>query len=64
MIKSTSLHSFGLIHIATHGLVIPAAPARSALVLASGEDGEDGFLQAREISQLQLQADLVVLSAC
>ena len=64
-IKTNRLDSFRVIHFATHGLVSQRHPLRSALVLASTEgDGEDGFLQAREILQLKLKSDLVVLSAC
>ena len=38
---------------------------RSALVLTLDDNPEeDGFLQAREISNLRMNADLVVLSAC
>jgi CHAT domain-containing protein len=36
----------------------------SRLVLASASDHEDGFLEAREIINLNLNAELVVLSAC
>jgi len=64
-IKSTRLDTFCVIHFATHGLISQRRPARSALVLASGDgDDEDGFLQAREICRLKLKSDLVVLSAC
>lgn len=53
------------IHFATHGIVNEERPDLSALVLTS-ETGaeEDGFLQVHEIFNLQLSADLVVLSAC
>ena len=38
---------------------------RSAVVLSLDEEGgEDGFLQMREIFNLNLDADLVVLSGC
>jgi CHAT domain-containing protein len=63
-VKSERLDRFRIIHFATHGLVSHQSPARSALVLSSGEEGEDGFLQAREIYNLRLASDLVVLSAC
>ena len=64
LFKSRDLGRFGIIHFATHGLVTPASPARSALILLAGGPGEDGFLQAREIGQLSVEASLVVLSAC
>ncbi|HWP41786.1 MAG TPA: CHAT domain-containing tetratricopeptide repeat protein, partial [Blastocatellia bacterium] len=64
-LKTDRLDRYRIIHFATHGLVSQQRPARSALVLASGDgDGEDGFLQAREIYGLSLASDLVVLSAC
>jgi CHAT domain-containing protein/tetratricopeptide (TPR) repeat protein len=63
--KTDRLDRFRVIHFATHGLVSQQRPARSALVLSSSaDDGEDGFLQAREIYNLKLNSDLVVLSAC
>jgi CHAT domain-containing protein len=56
-----------LIHIATHGVVRPDDPMQSFLALspggAPGASG-DGFLTAREVFDLRLSADLVVLSAC
>jgi CHAT domain-containing protein len=64
-IKTDRLDRFRIIHFATHGLVSQQRPMRSALVLATTEgDNEDGFLQAREIYNLKLASDLVVLSAC
>lgn len=52
-----------LVHIATHGNVDDASPLYSFVVLAP--DGEkEGLLYAHEIAELDLQADLVVLSAC
>jgi CHAT domain-containing protein len=63
--KTEQLDRFRVIHFATHGLISQQAPLRSALVLAAGPNrGEDGFLQAREVCQLRLSCDLVVLSAC
>jgi CHAT domain-containing protein len=62
-VKADHLNRFRVIHFATHGLISQQKPARSALVLAPGEY-EDGFLQVREIYELKLESDLVVLSAC
>ncbi|MFQ6052313.1 MAG: CHAT domain-containing protein, partial [Candidatus Hydrothermarchaeota archaeon] len=65
IIKSSSLKKYKIIHFACHGFVDEKFPFRSALVLTLDEDDkEDGFLQAREISNLCLEADLIVLSAC
>jgi CHAT domain-containing protein len=40
------------------------APERSAVLLAPGTEREDGLLQSREISQLELDRAVVVLAAC
>jgi len=63
--KSQILTDFRIIHFATHAFIDDQRPARSAIVLALDQDPrEDGFLQMREIFNLKMQADLVVLSAC
>ena len=54
-----------MFHLAVHAIANQARPDRAALVLLSDpKSGEDGFLQASEVVQLPLNADLVVLSAC
>ena len=53
-----------VLHFATHGILNNASPMYSHLALAEGGAGEDGLLEAWELMQLDLQADLVVLSAC
>ncbi len=64
-LKSQNLADFRIIHFATHAFVDDRKPARSSIVLALDQDPqEDGFLQTREIFNLKMQADLVVLSAC
>jgi CHAT domain-containing protein/Tfp pilus assembly protein PilF len=52
-----------IVHFATHGLVSAQRPADSSLVLSAG-GGEDGYLRASEVFELELRADLVVLSGC
>ncbi|MEM1279822.1 MAG: CHAT domain-containing tetratricopeptide repeat protein [Cyanobacteria bacterium P01_H01_bin.152] len=59
-----------LIHLATHGLLEYGIPESSgvldvpgAIALAPG-NGEDGLLTAAEILQMDLQAELAILSAC
>ena len=54
-----------ILHLATHGLVDPAEPASSSVVLSADPDsGEDGYLYSLEILSLPLDVDLVVVSAC
>jgi CHAT domain-containing protein len=55
---------FGVLHLATHGILDSASPMHSRLVLAQGTDEEDGLLEAWEIMELDLRADVAVLSAC
>lgn len=61
------LDQYRILHFATHGLVTaprPDCPARPALVTSFGAKGSDGLLSFREIFDLKLDADLVILSAC
>lgn len=54
-----------VIHLATHGLLDTVrGEVPGAIALAPSNAQDDGLLSAGEITQLQLQADLVVLSAC
>ncbi|MBM4439823.1 MAG: CHAT domain-containing protein [Candidatus Rokubacteria bacterium] len=53
----------GLVHFATHGELNETDPLASALLLTPG-GGDDGRLEVRELFTLELQARLVVLSAC
>jgi CHAT domain-containing protein len=53
------------LHFATHGLLDEDHPDRSGLKLAQAKGStEDGLLQVREVFNLELHADLVILSAC
>jgi CHAT domain-containing protein len=64
-VKAQPLSEFAVLHFAVHGLTSTKFPERSTLVLRSDEARhEDGLLQAREILDLRLNADLVTLSAC
>ncbi|HKG21213.1 MAG TPA: CHAT domain-containing tetratricopeptide repeat protein [Blastocatellia bacterium] len=53
-----------ILHFATHSMLNNASPMYSYLALAEGGTGEDGLLEAWELMQLDLKADLAVLSAC
>jgi len=64
-IKGLDVSRFSILHFATHALWDRTVPMRSAVVLSAGtEAAEDGFLQMREVFNLDLDADLVVLSGC
>ncbi|TRZ92879.1 CHAT domain-containing protein [bacterium] len=64
-LKSEPLTDYRIIHFATHGLIDDKKPARSSIILSLDQDpAEDGFLQMREVFDLKMNADLVVLSAC
>jgi CHAT domain-containing protein/predicted metal-dependent hydrolase len=54
--------TYRFVHFATHGLVNDDRPDYSGLALAGS--GTDALLQASEIFNLKIDADLVVLSAC
>ncbi len=63
----SDLSDYRIIHFATHGLVTaprPECPARPALLTSFGGGTSDGLLSFKEIFDLKLDADVVVLSAC
>ena len=57
---------YRIIQFATHGILNDASPMYSHLVLARNEKdpSEDGLLEAWEMKDLDLKADMVILSAC
>jgi CHAT domain-containing protein len=64
---SGELSNYRIVHFATHGLLNSEHPELSGLVLSLVDENgkvQDGFLRMHEIYNLQLPADLVVLSAC
>lgn len=61
------LDMFRILHFATHGVVTPprpGCPAQPALVTSFGGPGSDGLLAFGDVFDLDLDADLVILSAC
>ncbi len=65
--ERTDLNNFRIIQFATHGLVTaphPGCPARPALVTSYGQSNSDGLLSFKEIFDLRLDADTIILSAC
>ncbi|MFH5832124.1 CHAT domain-containing protein [Halalkalibaculum sp. DA384] len=67
-IKESLTKNYRYIHLATHGIIDEENPNLSGLALstspseASGR--EDGMLRSSEIYQLNINSDMVVLSAC
>jgi CHAT domain-containing protein/Tfp pilus assembly protein PilF len=67
LITGGRLRDFRVLHFATHSIINDRQPELSGLVLSLvGPDGrpQEGFLRLHEIYNLDLKADLVVLSAC
>lgn len=64
-LKSDSIKKYKFLHIATHGFVNSEKPELSGIILSGDKSGgNDGILYSGEIYNLELNADLVVLSAC
>src|SRR5262245_37105683 len=64
---SGELRRYRIVHFATHGLINSEHPELSGLVLSLVDENgkpQDGFLRMSEIFNLEIPADLVVLSAC
>jgi len=56
-------NQYSVLHIATHGILNDDDPLFSSLVMST-DSTEDGILHAFELYNMQLNADLAVLSAC
>ena len=64
-VKRESLRDFKRLHFASHSVIDEVSPSRSAVMLTLDNDAqEDGVLEVGEISKLDIDCDLVVLSAC
>jgi CHAT domain-containing protein len=64
---SHDLAQYRIVHFATHAFIDNTHPELSGIVLSLVDRAgrkQDGFLSAREIFNLKLQSDLVVLSGC
>lgn len=63
--KREAAKEFSILHLATHGILDNSSPLNSYVLLAPNEAaGEDGRLEAWEILEMNLNSDLVFLSAC
>ena len=60
----TEAGNASILHFTTHGTLNNASPMYSYLTLAEGGPNDDGLLEAWELMQLDLKAELAVLSAC
>ncbi len=63
LLKSGEISSYRYIHLATHGVVNESQPELSRVYLQPSEN-EDGSLYSSEIYNININADLVTLSAC
>jgi CHAT domain-containing protein len=63
-IKTDNLNNYNLVHFATHGVVDEVNPELSRIFLQTSSNAEDGNLFTGEIYNLELNANLVTLSAC
>lgn len=55
---------YRVIHLATHALVDDQNPLYSKLAFAAYDEQDDSYLHTYELFDMQLNADLAVLSAC
>ncbi len=64
-VVKAEMGNYTVVHFATHGVLNDHSPLYSYLLLAPGDNArEDGLLEAWELMQMDLKAEMVVLSAC
>ena len=59
----TEASKYRILHFATHGLSDAEKPLYSHVLLSADAD-DDGLIEGREIAEMNLTAEMVVLSAC
>ena len=67
LVESGRLRGYGIVHLATHGVIDTENPALSGLVLSQLDARGrplPGFLHLHDVFNLRLDADLVVFSGC
>ncbi len=67
MVTNPELSNYRIIHLATHGLLNSTHPELSGIVLSLFDEqgiAQNGFLRLHDVFNLNLPAELVVLSAC
>jgi len=67
ILESPEMSQYGIVHFATHALLNSKHPELSGIVLSLVDEqgrAQDGFLRLHDIYNLDLSAELVVLSAC
>ncbi len=62
--RSGALRDYAAITFATHGLVAGEIGAHNAGLVLTPSDNSDGLLTTAEVAQLDLDAQIVILSAC
>ncbi len=66
-VLNSNLSQYRIIHFATHGILNTTRPELSAVVLSLVDqkgNSQNGFLRLNDVFNLNLPAELVVLSAC
>jgi CHAT domain-containing protein len=66
-ISSKELSQFRILHFATHGIVNLEHPELSGIILSLVDESgkpQDGYIRLHDIYNLNLPAELIVLSAC
>jgi len=67
MVTNPELSNYRIVHLATHGLLNSSNPELSGVVLSLFDEqgnSQNGFLRLHDVFNLNLPAELVVLSAC
>ncbi|MBP7149582.1 MAG: CHAT domain-containing protein, partial [Acidobacteria bacterium] len=63
-LRAADLRRYAIVHFAAHAVLDDERPERSAVLLGADTRDQDGLLQVREIVDLPLAGQVIVLSAC